>query len=77
MAEFCCHYYYTIFDCIPLNIVVLVLLKVYLKHLKITNYEDLVKELDRCVQLYNQEKPHIKLNRLSPNQFEKCIFASK
>jgi putative transposase len=48
----------------------------YLKHLKITSYEELVKELDRCVQLYNEEKPHIKLNRLSPNQFENCIFAS-
>ena len=43
----------------------------YLKHRKITTYEELVKQVDRSVKLYNEEKPHIKLQRKSPNQFEK------
>lgn len=43
----------------------------YLKHRKISSYEELVKEVDRSVQLYNESKPHIKLKRLTPNQFEK------
>lgn len=43
----------------------------YLKHRKINNYDELVKEVDRSVSLYNYEKPHIKLQRKSPIQFEK------
>ena len=48
----------------------------YLVHRKIDTYEELVKEVDRSVYLYNQEKPHIKLQRKTPIQFEKeyiCI----
>ena len=42
----------------------------YLKHRKINNFDQLLKEVDRSVQLYNQEKPHIKLQRKSPIDFE-------
>jgi len=42
----------------------------YLKHREINSYSDLVKEVDRSVQLYNEEKPHIKLNRKTPVEFE-------
>lgn len=42
----------------------------YLKHKSINSFEELVKEVDRSVQLYNQEKPHIKLQRKSPVDFE-------
>ena len=37
----------------------------------VNNYDELVKEVDRSVSLYNYEKPHIKLQRKSPIQFEK------
>ena len=43
----------------------------YLEHKHINSYEKLVKEVDRSVTLYNNEKPHIKLHRMSPAQFEK------
>lgn len=42
----------------------------YLKHRKINTFNDLVKEVDRSVQLYNEQKPHIKLNRKTPVEFE-------
>lgn len=42
----------------------------YLNHRKINNYDELKKEVDRSVQLYNQHKPHIGLKRLSPIKFE-------
>lgn len=42
----------------------------YLKHREISSYSDLVKEVDRSVQLYNEEKPHSKLNRKTPVEFE-------
>ena len=48
----------------------------YLIHRKINNFEELKKEVDRTVSLYNKEKPHIELQRKSPNEFEKqyiCI----
>ncbi len=45
----------------------------YLKHRTIANYMDLTKEVDRSVQLYNEEKPHIRLKRKSPITFEKEI----
>ena len=47
----------------------------YLKHRYITSFEELEKEVDRAVKLYNLEKPHISLHRLSPINFEKTIFA--
>ena len=42
----------------------------YLKHRHVNSYEELVKEVDRSVTLYNKEKPHIRLRRMSPAQFE-------
>jgi putative transposase len=46
----------------------------YLQHRNITTFEKLVREVDRSVKLYNQEKPHSMLNRKTPIQFEKSIF---
>jgi len=43
----------------------------YLIHRQINSFEELVKEVDRTVLLYNKEKPHIELQRKSPEQFEK------
>lgn len=43
----------------------------YLKHRGVVTYAGLVKEVDRTVILYNEEKPHIRLDRMSPCQFEK------
>jgi len=43
----------------------------YLIHRDIRSFEQLQREVDRCVLLYNNEKPHIMLQRKSPNQFEK------
>jgi transposase InsO family protein len=48
----------------------------YLKHREINDFEGLTKEVDRSVSLYNNEKPHIQLHRLSPVQFEKLYFYS-
>lgn len=46
----------------------------YLIHWAIKSYEDLVKGVDRAVQLYNEKKPHIKLNRQTPKEFETNIL---
>lgn len=46
----------------------------YLKHRTIRTFEQLTKEVDRSVQLYNHEKPHIMLKRKTPFQFENSIF---
>lgn len=43
----------------------------YLKHRSIKTYQDLVREVDRAVSLYNQEKPHKALNYKSPMMIEK------
>ena len=43
----------------------------YLEHRDINSYEELVMEVDRSVALYNNEKPHIKLHRMSPARYEK------
>ena len=43
----------------------------YLAHWHICNYEELLAGVDRAVTLYNNEKPHIMLQRMSPAQFEK------
>lgn len=43
----------------------------YLIHRDINSFEELRKEVDRTVLLYNKEKPHIELKRKSPIQFEK------
>lgn len=42
----------------------------YLKHRNINSFEELVREVDRSVYLYNYEKPHIKLQRKTPIEFE-------
>jgi len=42
----------------------------YLKHRVINSFEELQKEVDRSVFLYNYEKPHIKLQRKTPIEFE-------
>lgn len=42
----------------------------YLKHRTIKDLEDLILEVDRSVQLYNLDKPHIRLGRLTPIKFE-------
>lgn len=49
----------------------------YLIHRKINSYADLVKEVDRSVKLYNEEKPHIGLQRKSPIMYEKDYLCSK
>jgi putative transposase len=46
----------------------------YLSYRTITNYETLVKEVDRSVYLYNYKKPHCKLQRMTPISFEKSIY---
>lgn len=43
----------------------------YLKHMKIMTFEDLIKNVDRAVSLYNEERPHKSLNYLTPLAFEK------
>lgn len=48
----------------------------YLIHREIDSYARLVKEVDRSCRLYNQEKPHKSLHRLTPIDFERIIFES-
>ena len=45
----------------------------YLKHRSIKTFEDLVKEVDGSVSLYNHEKPHIKLRIKTPITCEKYL----
>lgn len=45
----------------------------YLIHRNITNYEQLVKELDRSVIIYNTKRPHSSLGNLTPCAFEQHI----
>lgn len=49
----------------------------YLIHRGIRTYEHLINEVDRSVQLYNYEKPHISLKRLTPIEFESKYFHIK
>jgi putative transposase len=52
----------------------------YLKHRVINSFNDLIKEVDRSVKLYNEEKPHCELRRKTPVEFEKhyiCTHAQK
>lgn len=49
----------------------------YLIHRNIKSFADLEKEVDRTVSLYNREKPHIKLQRKSPVEFEKQYLCFK
>jgi putative transposase len=45
----------------------------YLKHRKIKNLNQLRKEVDRSVRLYNHGKPHIELKRQTPFEYEMKI----
>lgn len=45
----------------------------YIAHWECNNYKDLVKNVDRAVQLYNIEKPHKSLGYKTPIEFEKSI----
>ncbi len=49
----------------------------YLNHFIIETYEKLKAELDRTVSLYNHQKPHSGLNRLTPIEFEKTCISLK
>lgn len=50
----------------------------YLKHWDIKNLSDLTRSVDRAGRLYNNEKPHIGLKRLTPKQFEQeCLIFEK
>jgi hypothetical protein len=48
----------------------------YLRHRSIGTFSELVKEVDRSVKLYNEEKPHKSLKRVSPLTFEKMYIES-
>ena len=48
----------------------------YLVHRRIKTFAHLEQEVDRTVKLYNYEKPHKNLNKLTPIAFEKLIFES-
>ena len=48
----------------------------YLIHREINSFEDLQKEVDRTVILYNKEKPHIELQRKTPIEFEKYYLCN-
>lgn len=49
----------------------------YLYHFKIKTFKELSKKLDRVVKLYNNDKPHTKLSRKTPFQFEKNFLTLK
>ena len=48
----------------------------YLTHKSISDFKELKKEVDRSVFLYNNEKPHIKLQRCTPIEFENSYICS-
>ncbi|MDZ7775122.1 MAG: hypothetical protein U5L09_05645 [Bacteroidales bacterium] len=43
--------------------------------MNIKTYQELVRDVDRTVYLYNYDKPHIKLKRKTPIQFENDYFS--
>lgn len=43
----------------------------YLDHWDIKSFGELQRQLDRVVKLYNTDKPHSSLNRLTPKEYEK------
>jgi len=45
----------------------------YLYHWKITSYMQLSKKLEKAVWAYNYERPHSKLGKLSPVEFEESL----
>ena len=48
----------------------------YLRHRNINSLSDLRKELDRTVTLYNSDKPHSALQKMTPIAFEKKWLSS-
>lgn len=42
----------------------------YLRHWEIKSLSQLIKQVDRAVQLYNEDKPHSSLGRMTPVDFE-------
>lgn len=48
----------------------------YLVHRDINSFDSLCKEVDRTVLLYNKEKPHIELQRKSPDEFERYYLCN-
>ncbi len=46
----------------------------YLKHLNIKTFEELLRNVDRAVSLYNEERPHKSLNYLTPLAYEKKLL---
>ena len=49
----------------------------YLRHRIISSLRDLTQELDRTVLLYNTDKPHSALQRMTPVAFEKNWLSSQ
>ncbi len=48
----------------------------YLKHRRINNFKELQSEVDRAVWLYNNQKPHIELQRMAPIEFENSYICN-
>jgi putative transposase len=46
----------------------------YLRHRSINNLADLKRHLAKDVELYNQDRPHDNLNKMSPEQFENYLL---
>ena len=46
----------------------------YLRHWSISNLKNLVRAVDRAVRLYNEDKPHFCLDRMTPVAFEEKIL---
>lgn len=49
----------------------------YLRHRSIHSLSDLRRELDRTVLLYNTDKPHSALQKMTPISFEKSTYLHK
>lgn len=49
----------------------------YLKHWKIRTLKDLIRSVDRAVRLYNEDKPHSSLARMTPVAFEQKLTTLK
>jgi putative transposase len=46
----------------------------YLRHRSINNLADLKRHLAKDVELYNQDRPHDNLHKMSPNEFENYLL---
>lgn len=46
----------------------------YLKHWSINSLSELVNSVDRAVNLYNEDKPHTSLQRMTPKEFENKLI---